>query len=308
MIPVLIAHASRRLIPGMSVQPLHAAGGSSPAPAPGVRGPDPAPSSTGRAGRAKPPAAVAQVLPSPMPGAEQRQQTFLARPPQKAPSQDPPTAPSRGTPSLLPAPGFPARPKGQEEPALTPAGLLLRCALPMRPLSPSTTAGWRRPGRYMAEPSGLRRGPGGRGRLRLSAAGSHPSGSGGAQLSQAAVPEPMVQAERRGLPGSPVGSHGTLPAPSLWQGCVGAAARLSGQRETPSPQTSGQLGTVLTSSPAPTSPGVCHALLSPGRHHFCLSLSTAPTHKITTHPAMFWGSQPHGDTPGTARPRLERDF
>lgn len=90
----------------------------------------------------------------------------------------------------------------------------------------------------MAEPNGLRRGPGGRGRRRLSAAGSHPSGSGRAQLSQAAVPEPMVQAERRGLPESSVGSHGTLPAPSLRRGRVGATARPSGQRETPGSQTS----------------------------------------------------------------------
>lgn len=60
------------------------------------------------------------------------------------------------------------------------------------------------------------------GSTRLSAARSHRPGPGGAQrCSQAAVPEPMVRAERRGLPASPGGSHSTLPAPSLRRGCLG---------------------------------------------------------------------------------------
>lgn len=168
----------------------------------------------------------------------------------------------------------------------------------------------------MAEPSGLRRGPGGRGRRWLSAAGSHPSGSGGAQLSQAAVPEPMVQAERRGLPGSPVGSHGTLPAPSLRQGRVGAAARPSRQREAPvskRPQTSPNIGTAG------------HSARVQARSHLPWSLPRSaepppflpvPKHSSDDRgydppPPASWGSQPHGDTPakpGTSRPRLEQDF
>lgn len=92
----------------------------------------------------------------------------------------------------------------------------------------STAVGWRGPRCYMAGPSGLRRGPGGPGTERLSAAGSHPSEPRGAERSQAAVPEPMVRAERRGLPGSPGGSRSTLPAPSLRRGCLGDSERLRG--------------------------------------------------------------------------------
>lgn len=80
----------------------------------------------------------------------------------------------------------------------------------------------------MAEPSGLRRGPGG-------PRGSQPPAPiapspGGAQRSQAAVPEPMVRAERRGLPGSPGGSRSTLPAPSLRRGCLADTQRLRGPK------------------------------------------------------------------------------
>lgn len=112
MIPVLIAQASRRLVPGMSAQPLPAAGGSSPPPAPGVRGPDPAPSSTGKAGRAKPPAAAAQVLPSPTPGEERSQQTFPARPPPKGTEPGPPCSPSPGSPIAPTCPRLPGAAEG----------------------------------------------------------------------------------------------------------------------------------------------------------------------------------------------------
>lgn len=70
-----------------------------------------------------------------------------------------------------------------------PAGLLLRCALPIRPLPPPPRPG----GGHRGATWPNRAGPGG---SRLSAAGPHRPGPGGARRSQAAVPEPMVRAER----------------------------------------------------------------------------------------------------------------
>lgn len=108
-----------------------------------------------------------------------------------------------------------------------PAGLLLRCALPMRPLLPPPRPGGGHRGATWPNRAGS-------GVARAAPADDGDDGSqppvpippAPAELSarKPAVPEPMVRAERRGLPGS----HSTLPAPSLRRGCLGDTQRLSG--------------------------------------------------------------------------------
>lgn len=95
------------------------------------------------------------------------------------------------------------------------------CALPMRPVSPSTAAGRRMPRRYMVVPRGLRGGP--------VADSSRPPApipaAAGARRSQPALPEPMAQAERgvasRERPAAPV-------APSQLSSPAGAEAGTAG--------------------------------------------------------------------------------
>lgn len=115
-----------------------------------------------------------------------------------------------------------------------PAGLLLRCALPMRPLPPPPRPGGGHRGATWpsrAEPCGDSRG---RPWLAQPPAPIAPAPAEPSARSQAAVPEPMVRAERRGgaCRDQPA-DRSTLPAPSLRRGCLGDTERLSGLRETP---------------------------------------------------------------------------
>lgn len=152
------------------------------------------------------------------------------------------TNPPGSPPRLLPALCFPAQLQGQEEPALTPAGLLLRCALPIGPLSPSTAAGRRMPRRYMVLPRGLRGGP--------VAESSRPPApipaAAGSQRSQPALLEPMAQAGRgvasRERPAAPV-------APSQLGSPAGAEAGTAGAGG-PGPQSPPSAVRVLPAAPA----------------------------------------------------------
>lgn len=219
---VLIARRAHGCSPACRHSPACSQRGS-PAPTPGPGGSS-CPPSTARAERSLPPAA-----PRSCPAQENASGELSQRHPFKLPKPGPPRAPSPGSPTAPTCPGLPGAAEGPGRAGLGSGRALLAVRVAHEAALASTAAGWRAPRCYMAEPSGLRRGPGGPGRRRLSAAGSHPSsGPGGAQRSQAAVPEPMVRAERRGLQGSPGGSHSTLPAPSLRRGCLGDTERLSG--------------------------------------------------------------------------------
>lgn len=169
-----------------------------------------------------------QPSPAPRHDGETRSNEHSQRDPRRSPRAGTRRVPSPGSPM---APTCSRLPGAAEEPGGAGPGarwapLAVRVA--HEPLSPSTAAGgggrgatWRGPGVARAA---------------AAHAGAQPPApippARGARLPQAAVPEPMVQAERRGLPESPVGSHSTLPAPSLRKdtGCHSHGERVKGHQ------------------------------------------------------------------------------
>lgn len=123
-------------------------------------------------------------------------------------------------PQLLPALGFPARPHGQGEPA----GLLLRYALPMAPISASTASGRRMPRPYMAVLRGLPGGPTARGSrppapiavgAQLAAGSAGANGTGGEEWPPGSAQRPSQPRIEVGAVGGNAGTARAAPPAQL---------------------------------------------------------------------------------------------